>query len=120
MTFQELDSSQTPPTYSICFSAASTLRCDAPSHLQLLLLLIPPVLEIILSLFLVLKEWKSASMRGKGFWGLLAEGWLYAALAVADVVARVHHDPAGRVTRIVELVVGAFFSLYHFRDLMCN
>lgn len=106
MTFKALNSSKTPPVYSICFSAASTLRCDEPSHLQLQLLLIPPALEIFISLFLVLKEWKSVRMRGWGFWCLIAEGWLYTALAVADVLARMHPDPAGRVTRIIELVVG--------------
>lgn len=58
-------------------------------------------------------------MRGKAFWILLVEGWLYTALAVADVVARIYRDPAGRVTRIVSLVIGEFYNqrnLYHLNN----
>ncbi|KAJ7165327.1 hypothetical protein C8R46DRAFT_867901, partial [Mycena filopes] len=89
---------------SLCFSAASILRCESFTSLQSQLLIIPTALELIFSTTLIFTN--------SGGWRhllLTAEGWSYFALALLELLS--HNIPAVRdnvsVFSIVDIVLGA-------------
>ncbi|KAJ7768601.1 hypothetical protein DFH07DRAFT_680909, partial [Mycena maculata] len=90
---------------SLCFSAASILRCESFTALESQILIIPTALELIFSTTLIITNW------GTGWRHLLlaAEGWSYFALALLELLS--HTIPAVRdsvtVFSIVDIVLGA-------------
>ncbi|KAJ7030857.1 hypothetical protein C8F04DRAFT_1112696 [Mycena alexandri] len=90
---------------TLCFSAASILRCESFTTLQSQLLIIPTALELIFSTTLIITNW------GTGWRHLLltAEGWSYFALALLELLS--HTIPAVRdsvsVFSVVDIVLGA-------------
>ncbi|KAL0946281.1 hypothetical protein HGRIS_012532 [Hohenbuehelia grisea] len=104
---------------SLCFSAASTLRCASFTLLQYKLLIIPPAIELIFATSLIVTNW------GRGWRHLLltAEGWIYFALALVDLLS--HLFPAAQddltTFRTLDLVLAAtsflpilFYTLFIF------
>ncbi|KAJ7737353.1 hypothetical protein B0H16DRAFT_106658 [Mycena metata] len=114
---------------TLCFSAASILRCESFTTLQSQLLIIPTALELIFSTTLIITNW------GTGWRHLLltAEGWSYFALALLELLS--HTIPAVRdsvsVFSVVDIVLGAtsflpifFYTLFVYLftrgELICT
>ncbi|KAG9096053.1 hypothetical protein FRC06_009113 [Ceratobasidium sp. 370] len=74
----------------ICLSLPATLRCAGIARTESILLLVPPAVEAVVSLFLIRAVWRNGRKR----WLLVAEAWVFLILAVLDFTS---HD-AVRVT----------------------
>ncbi|KAF5325435.1 hypothetical protein D9619_009763 [Psilocybe cf. subviscida] len=70
---------------SICFSAATILRCTYLTPLQTIALVIPTVLEVLCSSSLIFKH-KSI---GRKHLLLTAEGWVYLLLSVSQMISEI-------------------------------
>ncbi|QRW26114.1 hypothetical protein RhiXN_11191 [Rhizoctonia solani] len=67
----------------LCFSLAATLRCAGIPRIQSEVLIIPPALEALTSLFLIWTVWRNGRKR----WLLVAEAWMFLILAILDYVS---------------------------------
>ncbi|CAE6436060.1 unnamed protein product [Rhizoctonia solani] len=67
----------------LCLSLAATLRCAGIPRTQSIVLIIPPVLEAIISLFLIWTVWRNGRKR----WLLIIEAWMFLILAILDYVS---------------------------------
>ncbi|KAG9122300.1 hypothetical protein FRC07_001394 [Ceratobasidium sp. 392] len=74
----------------ICLSLPATLRCAGIARTESIVLLVPPAIEAIVSLFLIHAVWRNGRKR----WLLVAEAWVFLLLAVLDFAS---HD-AIRIT----------------------
>jgi len=90
---------------SLCLSTASILRCESFTRLQDILLIIPTALEVIFSTSLIFTNWGT----GRQYLWLTAEGWIYFALALFEMLT--HILPAARasanVVKVLDIVLGA-------------
>lgn len=89
---------------TICLSLPTNLRCESLSQVESIVFLLPPILEIIFSLALVVSRWRT----GVRHLFLAAEGFSYFALAVLDLLA--HLLPEARATletfKLLDIIVG--------------
>ncbi|KAG8739314.1 hypothetical protein FRC10_005798 [Ceratobasidium sp. 414] len=69
----------------ICLSLPATLRCAGVARTKSILLLVPPAVEAVVSLFLIRAVWRNGRKR----WLLVAEAWIFLILAVLDFAS---HD----------------------------
>lgn len=94
---------------SLCLSAVPILRCESFTRLQSQVLIIPTALEVIFSTTLIFTNWYS----GRRFLLITAEGWIYFALALLDLLS--HTIPAVRdslgIFRIIDITIGTFLFL---------
>ncbi|CAE6409703.1 hypothetical protein ACGC1H_006503 [Rhizoctonia solani] len=67
----------------LCLSLAATLRCAGIPNTQSIVLLVPPAIEALQSLFLVRTVWRNGRQR----WLLVAEAWMFLILAILDYVS---------------------------------
>ncbi|KAG8768933.1 hypothetical protein FRC12_005267 [Ceratobasidium sp. 428] len=74
----------------ICLSLPATLRCAGIARTESIVLLVPPAIEAVVSLFLIHAVWRNGRKR----WLLVAEAWIFLLLAVLDFSS---HD-AVRIT----------------------
>ncbi|PPR05932.1 hypothetical protein CVT24_006654 [Panaeolus cyanescens] len=70
---------------SVCLSSASTLRCASLSRNENIVLIIPPVLEVIFSSSLIFMKWGS----GRYVASVNSEGWVYLLLAMMQLIANI-------------------------------
>lgn len=89
---------------SICLSTASILLCEPYSQLQDIVLVIPTAIEVIFSTLLIFTRGSRRNL-----W-LTAEGWIYFALALVDMLSRI--IPAARDSLPVLKIVLAATSLF--------
>ncbi|KAF8624695.1 hypothetical protein AX17_007026 [Amanita inopinata Kibby_2008] len=105
---------------SLCFSSASILRCDLYSKTQVIILIIPTVLELFFSIALVFKLWGP----GRRQLLLACEGWIYLILAFLDLIS--HLTPAARhsvnVFRVFDIYIASmsFLPLLLFSLFLCS
>ncbi|CUA72767.1 hypothetical protein RSOLAG22IIIB_05026 [Rhizoctonia solani] len=64
----------------LCFSLAATLRCAGIPNTQSIILLVPPAIEALQSLFLIRTVWRNGRKR----WLLAVEAWMFLLLAILD------------------------------------
>jgi len=99
---------------SVCLSLVPILRCIGLSRTESGLLLIPPAVEVIFSVGLVI----AGTGRGWQRFILAAEGPIYLALAILDVIA--HLSPTFNTSlssfRALDIVIGAtsFLPIFLF------
>ncbi|CAE6382466.1 unnamed protein product [Rhizoctonia solani] len=67
----------------LCLSLAATLRCAGIPNTQSIVLLVPPAIEALQSLFLIRTVWRNGRQR----WLLVAEAWMFLVLAILDYVS---------------------------------
>ncbi|KAH7337392.1 hypothetical protein B0J17DRAFT_706819 [Rhizoctonia solani] len=67
----------------LCLSLAATLRCAGIPKTESVVLLVPPAIEAIQSLFLVRTVWRNGRKR----WLLVVEAWIFLLLAILDYVS---------------------------------
>ncbi|CAE6462527.1 unnamed protein product [Rhizoctonia solani] len=67
----------------LCLSLAATLRCAGIPKTESIVLLVPPAIEALVSLFLIRTVWRN----GRSRWLLVAEAWTFFILAVLDFVS---------------------------------
>lgn len=70
---------------SICLSSASILRCTSLTRIQSIILFIPTALEVIFSILLIFVNWGN----GRRHLLITAEGCVYAALALVDLLSHI-------------------------------
>lgn len=90
-----------------CLSSAPNLRCESLSRIQSELLIIPPALELIFSVALVFAKWNSSG--SKRHYLLSAEGVVYFALALLDLLAHIIPAVSHSVSifNILDIFIGA-------------
>ncbi|KAF5384152.1 hypothetical protein D9615_003189 [Tricholomella constricta] len=90
---------------SLCLSTASILRCASFTRLQVILLIVPTALEVVFSTSLIFTNWGT----GRRHLWLTAEGWVYFALALLEMLS--HILPAARdgadVFKVLDTVLAA-------------
>lgn len=99
-----------------CLSSAPNLRCESLSRIQSELLIIPPALEVIFSVALVFAKWNSSG--SKRHYLLSAEGVVYFALALLDLLAHIIPAVSHSVSifNILDIFIGPphpFFFVPH-------
>ena len=97
---------------SICLSSASILRCTSLTRIQSIILIIPTALEVIFSTLLIFVNWGN----GRRHLLITAEGCVYAALALVDLLS--HILPAAQkdldIFRALDRAIGESLNSFFF------
>jgi hypothetical protein len=91
---------------AICLSLVTNLRCESLPQFEQIILLIPPVLELLVSIGLIVSRWNN----GKRHLVLAAEGFAFLVLAVLDFLAHLLPQAQSHleVFKVLDIIVGEF------------
>lgn len=89
----------------LCLSLAATLRCTGIPKTESIVLLVPPAIEALVSLFFIRTVWRNGRKR----WLLVAEAWIFLLLTILDFAshAAVRASPSLTVFKPLDNAVGA-------------